>query len=55
MVKVLAQIGLALVIVTATYYAIVRVAEEKAAALADGDVYVLDRQGGWAASLRSTL
>jgi hypothetical protein len=43
-VRVLAQIGLALVIVTATYYAIVRVAEEKVSALAGGDADILDRQ-----------
>ena len=40
--KTLAQLGLALAIVAATYYAIVRVAEEKAGALAGGDTARLD-------------
>jgi hypothetical protein len=43
-VKALGRIGLVLVIVVSTYFAIVRVAEEKASALAGGGVFVLDRQ-----------
>jgi hypothetical protein len=43
-VKALLRIGLAVVIVGSTYLAIVRVAEEKASALAGGGVFPLDRQ-----------
>jgi len=43
-VKALLRIGLAVVIVCSTYLAILRVAEEKASALAGGGVFPLDRQ-----------
>lgn len=42
--KTLLKIGLAAVIVASTYYAIVRVAEEKANALAGGGTFRLDRR-----------
>jgi hypothetical protein len=43
-VRALLRIGVAVAIVAATYFAIVRVAEEKANALAGGGVFPLDRQ-----------
>jgi hypothetical protein len=43
-VRALLRIGLGVVIVASTYFAIVRVAEEKVAALAGGGAYALNRQ-----------
>ena len=42
--KALLKLGVAAAIVVSTYYAIVRVAEEKANALAGGQTFVLDRE-----------
>lgn len=40
--RLLAQLGLAIVIVAATYFAVVRIAEQKADVLAGGDTFRLD-------------
>jgi len=57
--RILLKLALAAAIVVSTYYAIVRVAEEKANALAGGQTFVLDRESReeWAAlaALRERL
>ena len=57
--RALLKLGVAVAIVASTYYAIVRVAEEKANALAGGRTFVLDQQSReeWAAfgALRERL